>query len=185
MCVSRRTANSHCRQPCSWQQTISARPSRPNRASSCLCRISLRRPCRPTWYAEAGGAPWRTGTRREMAMAACGSQGVSYADAASRSLGGSWPGRLRREYMRPRSWLLSWPTPSVLVLLSSDNLQTILLFFDTRTPRAYIHSLGVPCPSHVPARLSPHPHFPFTLLPAARTSPTLCVLARPLHTCRP
>lgn len=95
------------RQPCSWQRTISARRSRPNGASSCLYRISLRRACRPTWYAEAGGVAWRTGSRCELGMVGCGSQGVSYADAASRSLGGSWPGRLQREYMRPRSWLLS------------------------------------------------------------------------------
>jgi hypothetical protein len=72
----------------------------------------------------------------------------------------------------------SWPLTFVLVLLSSDNLQTILPFFDTHSLVPLLHSLTVPAPAWY------HVHSPSLSLPSiypstlTGTSPVLRVLAR-------
>jgi hypothetical protein len=92
---------------------------------------------------------------------------------------------------------LSWPTLSVLVLLSSDNLQTFLLFFDTHSLVLYIHSfihlfIRTACPSSgyswsftftpssSPFSTPAHRHFTYT----SRAGTSWLLRTTP-HSCRP
>jgi hypothetical protein len=144
-------------------------------------RVRLPFPLSPT---EADHGPWQTGGGREwgmVGMVACGRAPVAKAFHMQTPVQQSLVGNGldicdASRYMSCHSAASCCPAVSVLVLLSSDSLQTVLPFFDTLTFES-LHSFinkCLACPRYSLSLTFIH----FASSSSTGTSPTRRVLAR-------